>query len=297
MELSKQFTEMESFILGLQNKICEMLENEDTVKFKEDVWEKQNLGGGKTRVIENGSVFEKGGVNVSSIKGEMSEAVANQLNVTQQKYGACGLSIVIHPFSPKIPTIHMNIRYFETESGKSWFGGGIDLTPYFPFTEDFKFFHHVLKNACERAIPNSYQKFKEECDSYFTIKHRNEMRGIGGIFFDYLDGENNQHFELVKSVGNAFLQSYIPIVEKRKKEKYTNEDKQFQLLRRGRYVEFNLIYDRGTVFGLKTGGRVESILMSLPPEVQFLYDKTPEPGTQQHQMLKYYRPKDWISEE
>ena len=284
---------MEIYIAALQNKICNAFEALDTKKFIEDNWEREEGGGGKTRVIEDAAILEKGGINISSVHGMLSETVAKQLKTEQMEFGACGLSLVIHPFSPKIPTIHMNVRYFELENGKNWFGGGIDLTPYYPFPEDFKHFHNVLKNGCNSVIPDSYIDFKTQCDDYFTVKHRNEMRGIGGIFFDYLSGDTEKYFNLVKAVGNCFLDSYIPIVESHKDEKYSKEDKQFQLLRRGRYVEFNLIYDRGTLFGLKTGGRIESILISLPPTVNFLYNKIPEKNTPYYEMTNYYQPHDW----
>lgn len=285
---------MEVYISDLQNEICTKLESYGIKKFSEDIWEREEGGGGKTRVIQNGNIFEKGGVNISSVNGELSDLAAHQLNTTKQQFGACGISLVIHPFSPMIPTIHMNVRYFELEEGKSWFGGGIDLTPYYPFANDFKYFHQTLKDACESAIKNSYDKFKRECDEYFTIKHRNEMRGIGGIFFDYLDGSDPDHSKLVKFVGDAFIKCYTPIIEKRKNEKFSEQDKEFQLFRRGRYVEFNLIYDRGTIFGLKTNGNIESILMSMPPVVKFPYNNKPQIGTHQVEMNKYYKPKNWV---
>lgn len=291
---SERFSLMNQFILSLQNKICSELENHCSAKFREDKWERKEGGGGITRVIENGKTFEKGGVNTSLIFGEISETIAKQLNIKPEWFSVCGLSIVIHPYSPKIPTIHMNIRYFETESGKSWFGGGIDLTPYFPYKEDFIHFHKVMFEAVETVQKENYIKYKKECDDYFYIKHRNEMRGIGGIFFDYLDGNSDSNFLLVKSVGEKFLRSYIPIVEKRKNEIFNESDKDFQLYRRGRYVEFNLIYDRGTIFGLKTNGRIESILMSLPPIVKYVYDWKPEIGSPYEEMIKYYQPFDWI---
>jgi coproporphyrinogen III oxidase len=295
LNFTNQYKEMETYIENLQNEICTGIEDFDNKKFVEDVWERQGGGGGKSRIIQNGNIFEKGGVNTSSVFGEMPDAVAVQLKIKKTEFAACGLSIVIHPYSPKIPTIHMNIRYFETESGKSWFGGGIDLTPYYPYPDDFKYFHSVLKESCEKIISGSYNNFKKQCDDYFTISHRNEMRGIGGIFYDYLNGNEEKHFLLTKSVGNSFLNSYIPIVKKRMDEEYSEEDKQFQLIRRGRYVEFNLIYDRGTIFGLKTGGRTESILMSLPPEVKFKYNYTSKPGTPQFEMTKFYQPTRWLN--
>lgn len=293
MNFSDRFKDMENFILGLQTKICIELEKIDSKKFIDDKWSRDEGGGGITKVISNGTIFEKGGCNFSSVYGILPESIAMQAETDQGEFGVCGLSIIIHPYSPKIPTIHMNIRYFEMENGKSWFGGGIDLTPYFPYQEDFKYFHEIMKKACNNVIDGSYIKFKKYCDEYFTVKHRNEMRGIGGIFFDYLPG-NDIHLKLVKSVGNSFLQVFLPIVDKRKNEPFSDLDKEFQLIRRGRYVEFNLIYDRGTLFGLKTGGRIESILISMPPQVKFLYDYKPPRNSPQEKMMKYYQPIEWI---
>lgn len=289
---SSRFKDMEEYIFALQATICSVLEVYDNAKFSEEKWDHKEGGGGITRII-NGGIFEKGGVNTSSISGLLPDVIASKIKTDKSGFRACGISIVIHPYSPKIPTIHMNVRYFETENGRCWFGGGIDLTPYYPYPEDFTFFHKVLKNACETVKQGTYAEYKKECDEYFTIKHRNEMRGIGGIFFDYIDGKNSTNFKLVKSVGDSFLDIYLPLIKKRKDEKFTAEDKKFQLIRRGRYVEFNLIYDRGTLFGLKTGGRIESILMSLPPSVSFLYDWRPVRGTPQFEMIKYYRPVKW----
>ncbi|MGA9295365.1 MAG: oxygen-dependent coproporphyrinogen oxidase [Ignavibacteriaceae bacterium] len=293
MAYSDRFTDMENIILGLQNKICGEFEKIDTKNFIEDKWKRDEGGGGITKVISNGNTFEKGGINFSSVYGILPNSIARQVKTEKGEFAVCGLSIIIHPYSPMIPTIHMNIRYFEMANGKSWFGGGIDLTPYYPFEDDFKYFHSIMKNACNSVIDNSYPEFKEYCDEYFTVKHRNEMRGIGGIFFDYLPGDD-KHFELAKSVGNSFLEAYLPIVEKRKNEKYSAPDKEFQLIRRGRYVEFNLIYDRGTLFGLKTGGRIESILISMPPEVKFIYNYNPPENSPQEKMMKYYQPLKWV---
>ena len=293
MKPSPQFEEMEIYISGLQNLICTKIENEDGILFEEQKWKRPGGGGGRTRAIQNGNIFEKGGVNISSIQGEMSGAVAKQLNTEKSDFAACGLSIILHPFSPKIPAVHLNVRYFETEIGNSWFGGGIDLTPYFPYKEDFIHFHTTLKNACESAEKGSYARYKKQCDDYFTVSHRHEMRGIGGVFFDYLPGNDIKYFNLVKMVGNSLIESYLPLVARRKNEKFTPQDKEFQLVRRGRYVEFNLVYDRGTLFGLKTGGRIESILISMPPEVKFPYDYKIAPGTPQFEMMQYYQPNEW----
>ncbi len=285
---------MNAYIEKLQDAICHELEALDVVRMKEDIWTRAEGGGGRTRVIEGGRVFEKGGVNISSVHGEMPDDLVRVMNTKKGQFAACGLSLVIHPASPRVPTVHMNVRYFEMEHGDSWFGGGIDLTPYYPYPEDFRQFHLTLREACEKVIPGSYADFKSECDSYFTIRHRGEMRGIGGIFFDYLKKNNPLYFKLVRSVGDAFLPSFVPIVKKRKDENYSEKDKLFQLIRRGRYIEFNLVYDRGTVFGLQTNGRTESILMSMPPEARFFYDWQPEPDSPYAEMRQYYHPQVWI---
>lgn len=286
---------MNNYIRDLQTAICSGLEHEDTVPFRMDKWN-SSQGGGITKVIQKGDVFEKGGVNISSVSGDLPDGVARTLQVKKDYFAACGLSLVIHPLSPRIPTIHMNIRYFETASGRSWFGGGIDLTPYYPHEEDFVYFHQVLYDAVEQVLPGKYRNFKEQCDSYFSLPHRNEMRGIGGVFFDHLDGQNQQHFDLVKAVGESFLSAYLPIVRRRKHESYSEQEKHFQLWRRGRYVEFNLLYDRGTRFGLEWGGRIESILMSMPPVVHFPYDWHPEKESDLFaRMMSYYQSKDWLN--
>ena len=238
---------MEKYVLMPQNKICFSLEKFDDVKFFEDNWIHEEGGGGKTRVIQNGKFFEKDGVNILSVSGILPDEIAAKFKVEKMDFGAYGISLVIHFYSPKIPTIHMNVRYFELGNDKCWFGGGIDLAPYFPYPEGFKLFHLVIKEACEKIIPGSYKEFKKECDEYFSIRQRNEMCGIGGIFSDYKDETDERYFTLVKSVGDFFLNSYLPLLEKRKLETFSEEDKQFQLIRRGRFVEFNLIYDRGTL--------------------------------------------------
>ena len=287
---------MTEYITALQDRICDALAARDVSAFHSDEWERPGGGGGISRVLQDGSVIEKGGVNISTVYGDLSADVAESLGVEQDQFGACGLSLVIHPYSPRIPSIHMNVRYFELASGDAWFGGGIDLTPYYPHREDFRLFHRVLKQACDEVIPGSYDAYKKECDDYFTIKHRNEMRGIGGVFFDYLREDLDQAFRLVQSVGDAFLPSFLPILDARIEEPYEELDRTFQLFRRGRYVEFNLVYDRGTLFGLRTGGRIESILMSLPPNVQFPYDYRPPEGTPQAEMNGLYQPHDWLGE-
>ncbi len=293
------------YILGLQNKITSTLENLDgKAKFHEDLWERPEGGGGRTRVIENGSLFEKGGVNVSAVHGKLPEALQKNFGVSDADFFACGLSLVIHPKSPMVPTVHANWRYFEMYDDKGnivtqWFGGGQDLTPYYLFDEDAIHFHSVCKQACDKHNPDFYPKFKETCDNYFWNAHRNEARGVGGLFFDYLketeEFSMQDRFDFVTEVGNSFLSSYIPIVEKRKSLAYNQNQKDWQEVRRGRYVEFNLVHDRGTLFGLKTNGRIESILMSLPPTVQWKYDHHPEKGSEEEKLIQVLaHPRDWV---
>ncbi|WP_418650681.1 oxygen-dependent coproporphyrinogen oxidase [Tenacibaculum aestuariivivum] len=295
-----------TYIQQLQNTITTKLEEVDgSAKFKEDNWKRTEGGGGKTRVIENGNIFEKGGVNISKVFGELPEALQKQFGVKSGDFFACGLSLVLHPKNPFVPTVHANWRYFEMydESGNiitQWFGGGQDLTPYYLFDEDATHFHTVCKKACDKHNETFYSKFKETCDNYFWNTHRNEARGIGGLFFDYLKETPNvsmqNRYDFVTEVGNSFLNSYIPIVEKRKNITYNQKHKDWQEVRRGRYVEFNLVHDRGTLFGLKTNGRIESILMSLPPVVQWKYDHNPEKGSEEFKLLKVLeKPKNWIS--
>ena len=295
MKFTDNFPQMENYIKILQGQICQGLETQDTKKFQRDEWLRPEGGGGLTCVIQDGIVFEKGGVNISSVHGTLPAEMASRLHTKEQEFGACGLSLVIHPVSPKLPTIHMNVRYFEMADGNFWYGGGIDLTPYYPDLESFKHFHQTLKSACDVVDKNLYPKYKVECDRYFYISHRNEMRGIGGIFFDYLKNDNKTHFALVQQVGNSFLDAYLPIIKNHKNDSFDADDKQFQLIRRGRYVEFNLVYDRGTLFGLKTNGRVESILMSLPKEVNFIYDWQPKAGSAHEKMMAYYQPMQYVS--
>ena len=300
------------YILNLQDQITSELEAVDGVaKFGEDIWERPEGGGGRTRVIENGKVIEKGGVNISAVHGKLPEAMCQLFNVGEADFFACGLSLVIHPKSPMVPTVHANWRYFEmydtstalsTGSRKvinSWFGGGQDLTPYYLFEEDAKHFHQTCKIACDKHNPDFYPKFKKQCDAYFWNAHRNEARGIGGLFFDYCKESDTMKmedwFNFVSEVGNSFLEAYVPIVEKRKDLEYTEAQKKWQEIRRGRYVEFNLVHDKGTLFGLKTNGRIESILMSLPPHVQWVYDHHPEVGSAEERLIKALEnPIDWM---
>lgn len=291
---SDRFKQFEQYVQNLQDEICNGVTEIDPIGFREDIWERPGGGGGRTRIIE-GEVFEKGGVNFSSVHGELPKEMAEALGVGSGRFAACGLSLVIHPFSPKIPTTHMNVRYFELDNGDNWFGGGIDLTPFYPAESDFVHFHRVLHSVCQAFDPNLYQETKEACDRYFFLPHRNEMRGIGGIFYDHFRDDRSYREEFTKAVGNAFLKAYQPIVRNHLDDPFTAEDKEFQLIRRGRYVEFNLLYDRGTIFGLRSKGRTESILMSLPAEVQFPYNYQPDPGTPYARMMDYYQPVDWLS--
>ena len=294
-----------TYIQNLQDTITSGLEAADgTAKFKEDLWERPEGGGGRTRVMENGAVFEKGGVNISAVHGKLPEAMQAYFNVGDVDFFACGLSLVIHPKSPMVPTVHANWRYFEMydKAGNtinSWFGGGQDLTPYYLFEEDAIHFHQTCKKACDKHDPEFYPKFKKQCDAYFWNAHRNEARGIGGLFFDHCKATDSHSMEnwfaFVSEVGNSFLEAYVPIVEKRKNLPYSSQNRTWQEIRRGRYVEFNLVHDKGTLFGLKTNGRIESILMSLPPHVQWVYDHHPEKGSEEEKLINVLaHPKDWI---
>jgi coproporphyrinogen III oxidase len=294
IEISEQFLVMESYTRDLQDRICGALERVDTAKFREDLWAWHGGGGGKTRVIQDGALMEKGGVSTSYVHGALPAELARHLHVEPMDFSVCGISLILHPQSPRVPTVHLNLRCFQMADGNSWFGGGVDLTPYYPHPEDFRRFHSVLMNACERAIPGSYSDYKKRCDEYFTIRHRHEMRGIGGIFFDHLSGSDGRHFRLAQSVGDAFLDAYLPMAERHRDDAYTEADKQFQLVRRGRYLEFNLLYDRGTLFGLKTNARIESVFVSFPPTMKFVYDWKPEAGTPQAEMCLYYQPREWV---
>jgi len=295
-----------TYIQQLQDQIVAGLEKIDgQAKFKEDIWERPEGGGGRTRVIENGQVFEKGGVNISGVHGPLPKAMQAYFNVGDVDFFACGLSLVLHPKNPMVPTVHANWRYFEMydKAGNvvnQWFGGGQDLTPYYLFEEDAKHFHQTCKTACDKHNLDFYPKFKKQCDEYFWNAHRNEARGIGGLFFDHCKASEDFSFEnwydFVTEVGNSFLQAYVPIVERRKDLEYTPENRNWQEIRRGRYVEFNLVHDKGTLFGLKTNGRIESILMSLPPHVQWVYDHHPEAGSEEEELINMLEnPIDWIA--
>jgi coproporphyrinogen III oxidase len=292
-------------IENLQDSITSKIEEVDGLaKFEEDIWQRQEGGGGRTRVIENGAIFEKGGVNISAVHGELPEVLRKQFNADEGTFFACGLSLVLHPINPMIPTVHANWRYFEMydTTGKmvtQWFGGGQDLTPYYLFEEDAIHFHTVCKNVCDSYSPDFYSTFKKNCDDYFWNAHREEARGVGGLFFDYLKATNSftilDRYDFVTAVGASFLESYLPIVKKRKDIPFTISQKDWQEIRRGRYVEFNLVHDRGTLFGLKTNGRIESILMSLPPVVQWKYNHHPEKESEEERLIAVLtNPIEWV---
>lgn len=293
-----------NFICTLQDKLCSTFETIDgQAQFQEDLWERPEGGGGRTRVIENGAVFEKGGVNISGVHGQLPLSMQTHFNVSEASFYACGLSLVLHPKNPFAPTVHANWRYFELydankDIADQWFGGGLDLTPYYLFDEDAQHFHQKCKTVCDQHSPDFYTKYKARCDEYFWNTHRNEARGVGGLFFDYLKGDQlpmEEWYNFVTDVANNFLDAYLPILEKRKDHPYTEDHKNWQEIRRGRYVEFNLVHDKGTLFGLKTNGRIESILMSLPPQVQWKYDHQPEIGSEEERLIDVLKkPKVWV---
>ena len=293
------------YIHELQDTITAGLEAIDgTAKFKEDIWERPEGGGGRTRIIQNGAVIEKGGVNISGVHGKLPDSMQAYFGVEDADFFACGLSLVIHPKSPMIPTVHANWRYFEMYDQQGnivdqWFGGGQDLTPYYLFDEDATHFHTVCKQACDRHNQEFYPKYKARCDEYFHNAHRQEARGVGGLFFDYCKKSDTmsmqQWYDFVTEVGNSFLDAYLPIVEKRKALPYTKEQRDWQEIRRGRYVEFNLVHDKGTLFGLKTNGRIESILMSLPAHVQWQYNHIPAEGSEEARLVEVLKnPRSWV---
>lgn len=297
-----------AYISELQEEICKAFEQIDgKSKFHTHNWKRAGGGGGVTKVIESGKVFEKGGVNISAVDGELPELLQQSLSVKDSRFFACGLSIVIHPLNPFVPTVHANWRYFELYDDKGnrtdcWFGGGSDLTPYYLFPEDGTHFHLVLKKAIDPFGADLYAKYKKQCDEYFVNRHReNEPRGIGGVFYDYLRpaDKTDEHrlFSFQQANGNAFLSAYVPIVQRRVNHPYGERELMWQEIRRGRYVEFNLVHDRGTLFGLKTNGRTESILMSLPPRVRWIYDYHPEEGSPEAMLLEYLKPRSWIPDE
>jgi coproporphyrinogen III oxidase len=284
--------DIQSYFESLQDSICKSLEKADgKAKFHEDLWQRPEGGGGRSRVMADGKIIEKGGVMFSAVWGDLHEKMLQSMGLTEKvQFFATGVSIVQHPVSPKVPIIHMNIRYFEMSNGVFWFGGGIDLTPHYVVDEDAKWFHQQLKNACNKHDMDYYPKFKDWADNYFFNTHRNETRGIGGIFFDYLKPKETgktkeQLFDFVKEIGESFAPIYTKLMAKNKNIKFSENEKEFQLLRRGRYVEFNLVHDRGTKFGLETNGRTESILMSMPPMARWIYDYKTEPNSEEERTL------------
>ncbi|MEA3411934.1 MAG: oxygen-dependent coproporphyrinogen oxidase [Pseudomonadota bacterium] len=294
---------VEKYLLDLQNRICDAIASEDGGKtFTEDRWSRDQGGGGRTRVLQDGAVFEQAGVNFSQVTGKElpPSATAGRPELAGRAYQAMGVSLVIHPRNPYIPTSHANVRYFIAEkAGEApvwWFGGGFDLTPYYGFEEDARHWHRVAQAACEPWGDDVYPRYKDWCDEYFFLKHRGEARGVGGLFFDDLNEWGfSRSFEFLRSVGDGYLDAYLPIVRRRKHVAHGDRERRFQLYRRGRYVEFNLVYDRGTLFGLQSGGRTESILMSLPPLVRWEYNWRPEPGSDEARLYTdFLRPRDWV---
>jgi len=289
------------YLLELQRRIVADLERLDGRAFRSDRWQRAEGGGGETRVIEEGALLERGGVNFSHVFGERlpPSASASRPDLAGRGFEAMGVSLVLHPRNPYVPTVHMNVRFFAATKAESdpvwWFGGGMDLTPYYGFDEDARHFHSTCKRALDPFGADCYPRFKRWCDEYFFLRHRGEPRGIGGIFFDDLNEPGFEHcFALTKSVGDHFLPAYAPIVERRRAVPYGERERDFQAYRRGRYVEFNLVYDRGTLFGLQSGGRAESILMSLPPLVRWRYEWRPEPGSPEERLYReFLRPRDW----
>ena len=301
---------VKKYLLGLQDKICSGLEAEDgNGRFKEDLWQRDTGGGGRTRVLEQGDVFEQAGVNFSHVFGKRlpPSATAARPELEGRDFQALGISLVIHPNNPYVPTSHANVRFFiaskpgaQNDEDESiwWFGGGYDLTPYYPNMEDVIHWHQAAKETCQPFGDDVYARYKQSCDEYFYLKHRNETRGVGGLFFDDLNEWGfERSFEFMQAIGNSYLPAYLPIVERRKQMAFGDRERSFQLYRRGRYVEFNLVYDRGTLFGLQSGGRTESILMSLPPVVNWRYNYRPEAGSAEAELDWYLRPRDWLASE
>jgi coproporphyrinogen III oxidase len=295
---------VKKYLLNLQDQICLALENEESeARFFEDVWERAEGGGGRTRVLENGQVFEQAGVNFSYVRGINlpASATAKRPELVDRQFHAMGVSLVIHPKNPYVPTTHANVRFLIAEKPGSdsiwWFGGGFDLTPYYPFKDDVIHWHSSAQSACLPFGDEVYSTFKKWCDDYFYLPHRHETRGVGGLFFDDLNEWGFETcFNFMQSVGNQFVEAYLPIVQKRKNTPYSERERDFQLYRRGRYVEFNLVYDRGTLFGLQSNGRTESILMSMPPLARWRYNWAPEPGSPEASLYEdYLKPQNWLN--
>ena len=299
--MKKDFTK---FIDTLQLNIKKQIEFLDpSSKFKIDKWKRNEGGGGLTMAIENGDVFEKGGVNISKVFGVLPDSISKTINVEPSEFYACGISLILHPKNPMVPTFHANLRYFELYENEKvadkWFGGGVDLTPYYVFEDDISMFHQKLKKICDDFNPDCYKKFKKNCDEYFWNKHRKEARGVGGLFFDYCreTTENNieSWFEFMVNLGNKLMDPYTNIVKKRKNMSFSKNNLEWQQIRRGRYVEFNLIHDKGTVFGLKTNGRIESILISMPPQAKWAYSWVPKKNSEEEKLLKILKkPINWL---
>jgi coproporphyrinogen III oxidase len=292
-----------AYLLALQDSLCAALEREDGGKFHEDRWSRPDGGGGRSRVLANGAIFEKAGVGFSHVSGASlpPSATASRPELAGRPFHALGVSVVVHPRNPYVPTSHANVRFFTAGEGASatwWFGGGFDLTPYYGFEEDATHWHRTAHAACAAHGADLYPKFKRWCDDYFFLKHRGEPRGVGGLFFDDFNAPGfGDSFKFLQSVGNAFLPAYLPIVQKRKATPFGDRERDFQLYRRGRYVEFNLVHDRGTIFGLQSGGRTESILMSLPPLVAWKYDWKPAPGSPEARLYDVFlKPRDWVNQ-
>jgi len=298
---------VKDFLLQLQDNICQSLEQEDGGQsFMEEEWTREEGGGGRSRVLSEGKVFEQAGVNFSHVMGQSlpRSATAKRQELEGRSFIAMGVSLVIHPHNPYVPTTHLNVRFFIAEKDGVdpiwWFGGGFDLTPYYPFKEDVVHWHQTAKDACDKLDSHYYEKYKKCCDDYFYLPHRNETRGVGGLFFDDFPEQRTElgfehGFDFIKAIGNNFIPAYLPIVQKRKDTTFGERERDFQLYRRGRYVEFNLVYDRGTLFGLQTGGRTESILMSLPPLVKWRYNWKPEKGSDEAKLYDdYLKPQNWL---
>lgn len=296
-----EFDRVRDYLTGLQDSICAAVEAIDgSARFAEDLWQREEGGGGRTRILRDGAVFEQAGIGFSDVSGSRlpPSASAHRPELAGATWRACGVSLVFHPHNPHIPTTHANVRYFRAERDgdvvAAWFGGGFDLTPFYPVDEDVLHWHRTAQTLCAPFGEERYAAHKRWCDEYFFLRHRNETRGVGGLFFDDLDKDFERDFAYQRAVGDGFLDAYLPIVERRKDTPYGEREREFQLYRRGRYVEFNLVYDRGTLFGLQSGGRAESILMSLPPRVRWEYGFTPEPGSAEARLMDYLVPRDWL---
>jgi len=304
-ETAPDIAAVKSYLIALQDELTQAIEYADgEAQFRRDAWQRKQGGGGESRVLRNGALFEQAGINFSFVHGEKlpPSASAQRPGLEGADFQATGVSLVFHPDNPYVPTTHANVRFFlaQPPDGDAtwWFGGGFDLTPYYPFHDDVIHWHRIAKAACADFGDDVYTRFKKWCDEYFFLLHRNETRGVGGLFFDDLNEWGfEKSFEFLKSIGNHFLKAYLPIVERRRETTFGEREKEFQKLRRGRYVEFNLVYDRGTLFGLQSGGRTESILMSLPPQVRWEYDWHAEPGSPEANLYEnYLKPRDWLNE-